>query len=723
MRLERSGMKLTKFFIPLAVAIGLTAAVVCAASALQNSSQHKVLFEKAKFTMETKGDLKGAIQLFEEIIKTYPNEREYAAKAQLQIGACYEKLGLKQAQEAYQKVIEKYPDQSEAVKEARDKLALLARIQADKPVESREMNVRRVFNDYGPEWGNALSSDGRYLVYTDWSTGDMAVVDLVTKQRRHITNDGGLDKPTRGFGETSAFSADDKRVAYGWRGGDEVSELRVINFDGTDPRVLYRDENAVWLRPHAWSPDGKSILLLIMRKDATSEIAMFSLADNKLAIVRKLNAKDPEMALSLDGKVIAYSMAPERDSAKRDVFIMNADGTGHGAIVSNPADDYLLGWSPDGRWVVFASDRSGACGVWAIAIKSDRAEGSPLWLKSDLTPTPVRLTPDGTLHYMHTEVALDVFTVPIDPGTGRPLGAPMAMKSPRTGIRTAPDWSPDGKRLAYKYFAGTEARIQGPAIISVFDFETGEELQVVTDLSSGNPYLGPRWAPDGRSVLIVGSRVPEESGIYQVDIPGGAAKLLVKFPPQKYCFQTAWSPDGKSIFYTLGNPSKVLRRDLESGQDIEFTTMQGAIGLPRIALSPDGKWLAFTSMDTMTDPRKLMIVPATGGAAQEIYRTNGGDFVQWILWTVDGREIWLKIYGSAPDGKGQPTVEFLSVSPDGQNVRKLELGAKQDKDAAPWQIPSAMDLRLHPDGRQVAFWTGQSKLELWALENFLPDKK
>src|SRR4030042_6224784 len=93
MKHERSGMKLAKFFIPVAVAIGLTAVVVSAAFALQNSSQHKVLFEKAKFTMETKGDLKGAIALFEEIIKEYPNERDYAAKSLYLIGICYEKLG------------------------------------------------------------------------------------------------------------------------------------------------------------------------------------------------------------------------------------------------------------------------------------------------------------------------------------------------------------------------------------------------------------------------------------------------------------------------------------------------------------------------------------------------------------------------------------------------------------------------------------------------------
>ncbi len=147
--------------------------------------------------------------------------------------------------------------------------------------------------------------------------------------------------------------------------------------------------------------------------------------------------------------------------------------------------------------------------------------------------------------------------------------------------------------------------------------------------------------------------------------------------------------------------------------------MQAPIGLPRIALSHDGKWLAFTSLESMADPGKIMLVPTSGGVAREIYRGRP----QWIFWAPDGREIWTKFFKSSQDGKGQPTVEFLAISPDGAKVRELELGAKQDKEAAPWQILSAMDLRLSPDGRQVAFWAGQSKLELWALENFLPSGK
>ena len=108
-------MSLKKIFI-LIVFI----AAIFMAFGFQNSSEHKVLFEKAKFTMETKGDLSGAIKLLNEIVKKYPDETEYAAKSQLYIGLCYEKLGLKEAQKAFQKVVDNYPDQTVAVNVAKE---------------------------------------------------------------------------------------------------------------------------------------------------------------------------------------------------------------------------------------------------------------------------------------------------------------------------------------------------------------------------------------------------------------------------------------------------------------------------------------------------------------------------------------------------------------------------------------------------------------------------
>jgi Tol biopolymer transport system component len=703
-------MKLTKFFIPIAAAIGLAAAV-CAAFALQNSSEHKVLFEKAKFTMETKGDLKGAIELFEEIIKKYPNERDVAALAQLQIGVCYEKLGLKQAREAYQKVIEKYPDQSEAVKAARDRLSLLTKTQTTIEKGDKEFRIRRVYEGGGLEWGNALSSDGRYLVYTEWSTGDLAVVDLVTTKTRRLTDKGGLYTKSPEMGETSAFSPDDKQVAYGWYNKDRVPELWVIGFDSSNPRMLCRDDKSAWFRPHGWTPDGKQILTLIMRKEGPSQIALISAADGTIRVLRDVPAKDPELDLSPDGRFVACSMPPEPSSSKRDVFIVNTGEGGINPLVAHAADDYSLGWAPDGRRLLFASDRTGAYGLWVIEVSDGRAQGSPNLVKATINKAdPVRLVPNGALYYVLTETILDIYTAAIDPDTGKIQGQPTAVPTRYSGSNAVPDWSPDGTRLAYRTNPGGTSGFGLPAVISILDVRTGEERQVAPKIGSINPNDGPRWAPDGRSVLVIGES-GQETAIYKVDAANGATNPLVIIPPYQYTLHAVWSPDAKSLFYPQGNPTRILRRDLDTGKDTELATITGPAGIPVVAVSPDGKWLAFTSGEEDEQKIRLKIVPSIGGEVRELFQTMDKEFILDLNWTPDGRFLWFRRLSRSNDPKVPPKWESWRISPDGGNPQKLEL-----------VIPGG-GMRLHPDGRQIAYYTGRGRSDLWVMENFLPADK
>ncbi len=101
-----------------------------------NQQSANELYEAAVFKKDADGDMLGAIKLFNEIVEQYPNNRKIAAKSQLQIGMCYEKLGQKnitQAQEAFQKVISNYPLQSEEVKAAANELIRPILEKLDKP--------------------------------------------------------------------------------------------------------------------------------------------------------------------------------------------------------------------------------------------------------------------------------------------------------------------------------------------------------------------------------------------------------------------------------------------------------------------------------------------------------------------------------------------------------------------------------------------------------------
>jgi len=195
-------------------------AFVFVAFGLQNPSDHKVLFEKAKFTMETKGDLKGAIDLFKEIIKKYPKERKHAAKSQYYIGLCFEKLGQtqsEQAQEAFQKVVENYPEQKETVYMAREKLITLRRIHAFVEQADAEFKIRRIWTDAEFDvyiGGGAISPDGRYHAFIDWNiSDDLAILEVATGKILRPTKRESRD-PSRGYAMSPIWSPDGKNVVY-----------------------------------------------------------------------------------------------------------------------------------------------------------------------------------------------------------------------------------------------------------------------------------------------------------------------------------------------------------------------------------------------------------------------------------------------------------------------------------------------------------------------------
>ncbi|MDP2914511.1 MAG: tetratricopeptide repeat protein [Candidatus Aminicenantes bacterium] len=152
--MKKAAACLFVFILLAALGIGLTP---------QSASD---LFQKALTKEKAEGNLEEAIALFQQVVDKGGDEA-LAAQAQLHIGICYEKLGLGKARESYQKVIDRYPRQAEAVRAARENLASLANAAPRIAGGIRDFTIRRVYDGTGPEWGNGLSSDGRYLAYTD----------------------------------------------------------------------------------------------------------------------------------------------------------------------------------------------------------------------------------------------------------------------------------------------------------------------------------------------------------------------------------------------------------------------------------------------------------------------------------------------------------------------------------------------------------------------------
>ncbi len=373
------------------------------------------LFQKALVKERTEGNVEEAIQLYQRIVREFSGNRALAAKALLEMGQCYEKLGKTEARKAYERVLREYADQSEAATEARTRLAALT---GGNNAKGTELATRRLWAAPDGYVLGRTSPDGRYLTYVDFDTGDLALRDLATGEKLRLTNEGSGSPD---YAYWSVPSPDGKQIAYSWVTRNlSTIELRVIGTDASKPRLLYSN-NGEAVAPVAWSPDGREILAVFHRQDNTNQLAWFSVSDGAPRVLKTLDWRYPVgVSLSPDGRYIVYDSPQQQESENRDIYLLGADASREIKLVEHPSNNSFPFWSPDGRTVLFLSDRTGTTGLWAIRVDEDgRPHGPPELVKPDMERIrPLGFTRKGSLYYGLEFSLTDVYITSLDPATG-----------------------------------------------------------------------------------------------------------------------------------------------------------------------------------------------------------------------------------------------------------------------------------------------------------------
>ena len=458
------------------------------------------LFEKALYMEEAKGDLQKAIELYQKILKQFPENREVAAMAQLHIALCYEKLGLEEAQKAYQKVIDNYPEQTEAIKVAKEKLSLLLRAQAIIEKGDTEFKIRQVWAGPDVDTSGAPSSDGRYLSYMDEDAGDLAVREVATGKKRLLTNEATWEDPKE-FVIRSRISPDGKLVAYAWYNPLSTYDLRLIGIDGSSRRILYSDKDYE-VHPAEWSSDSQKIAVrMYSKKDKMFQIAWVSVADGSVRVLKTMEKGQTWqdcVCHSPDDRYIAYDRPVEEDSGNYDIYLLATDGSGEIPLIKHPANDKLLGWAPGRKEILFLSYRTGTWDAFVIKVEDGKPEGSPIRIKSEIGKvTPMAFTQDGSYYFGMYTRWFNTYIATFDLATGK-LQAPLSQ--PIVGSNYYSEWSPDGENLAY---ISEKINPAGPGFfddnLHIYSLKTREEHEVPCELKR---FRNLRWSPDGLSILV-----------------------------------------------------------------------------------------------------------------------------------------------------------------------------------------------------------------------------
>jgi len=710
--------------------------ILLTASGFQTSPEYKILFEKAKFTMETKGDLNGAITLFNDIIKKYPKEREYAAKSQLYIGLCYEKLGLEEAQKAYRKVVDNYPEQKQEVAMARENLnRLLASMDVQKKPTFRKINIPTELS-----WNVKLSPDGKNLLMGSdkklWALpleGNLGPDFSGTPVQ---INTGGTEVVWNGL----FWSYDGKWIAFNEypETTDSLTNrwICLVPSTGGKPRKVfnpYRGGMAVNYQISI-SPDGKKLAFSSVKDDEQYIYSIPVEGGNPIKLA-DMEAREP--VFSPDGKMIAFAADRGIGRGEGDLglwVVPSEGGTPH--LVANAIKATSPVWSPDCKMIAYIDEDQPRMFIARIE-KAGQAIGNPVSIDAPEGTSSIRIlagwTPDNKIGILLvTEQESAIYTLPVVGGQ-----AAMIQRTPGAFINQ-PRWSPDGRQIYYTA-PPEEVNLEGLPyswqILASVPASGGNGKPVRGDMGDKNIRLflyagGNRISPDGKT-MVTGAWTPEDvrseyfcpmSRIWKLALDGTGSTQLTKAKGPFFDSDPCWSPDGTKIAFIRRKLSKEKTNDGISDEDIYV--VDSSSGEPELldsvpgkrihslVWSPDGKMLAWLARQKESPFTSYIYILNIKNREESMVHE-----VENYVYSVYTELAW------SPDSK-RIAFNFNDDDHNGIKIMTLSDGNIEDIKTGLTDIYQITHFDWSPDGERFVFigWK-YGKKEFWFVEDFLTEEK
>ncbi|MGC1106522.1 MAG: LpqB family beta-propeller domain-containing protein, partial [Candidatus Acidiferrales bacterium] len=521
------------------------------------------------------------------------------------------------------------------------------------------MHFSAVTNFAGVQAQPALSPDGRSVAFVSNRDGNYNIyVGLVQGGNLvQITRDPNLKS-------RPAWSPDGSTIAYARLNESGIWDVwEVPALGGTPRRMILNAADP------AWSPDGHSLAYKNMA-DGALWISGISGENPRQAVPAQSSWADAEPRFSPDGRQLAFVLqttGPYGELDVADVVSGKARQLTHDhALALSPA------WSPDGRFIYFASSRGGTMNIWEISA----AGGVPQQITAGQgDDAQLDVSSDGK-RIVFSTWRENINIAQLDLGVKPEQRTVKLLTTDPARNQLVPVYSSDGKRLAYfSNLKGIER--EG---IWVSNADGSSPVPLVQD---GRINIFPRWTPDNQRLIYLSDSDPIE--FRSVPVSGGVPQTLLKVTPTSDVFDVG--PDGRLLF--PGPNGQVQTFDPRDNRTETLATLPvSKRGLLR--WSPDGHSVAYLMrpsreddpnaglwVDDFKSPPRQIFHGWVGwfdrGPGNELYVLQDKPDLNAVLWKVgwNGENptrvpAAILLINSYWENLGRNDSDYFDVSPDGR---------------------------------------------------------
>jgi len=491
----------------------------------------------------------------------------------------------------------------------------------------------------------SASPNGQFFAYASDASGnrDIYLQRIAGGRAINLTEDS-LDDDHQ-----PAFSPDGERIAF--RSEREGGGIFIMGATGETVRHIaehgyYPD----------WSPDGTKLVFSTSRSidlhrwsgDIDQRIWTVDLSTGNLERVLDHSAMMP--AWSPDGRWIAFygvrGSSETEAKAHYDLFTVSAGGGDANAVTEDVHFEHSPAWSPDSRSLYYVAQAGGSRDLWKVSIDEATGErlGNPERMTSSNSVAHISPSGDGSrVLYTTRDRFREILRVPFDPVEEKVAGPPVSITPPGLQARE-PAISADGEWVAFS----AEFGHHGSWAVGIVRRD-GAELRQVTD--SGSRDFAPDWSPDGQRLAFYGNRSGTPFQGWIVNADGGGIWLLTDTPGFDGGFPR-WSPDGLQLSW-CGTETYIFRSDRplseEPPEQLPPLSEEYEAFCPS-AWSQEGEFLAGVVSRQSTDGFEyLMAVYSFDSQSYRVLteplpRVDGEPDVQ-PQWLDDGKRIFFKSRG------------------------------------------------------------------------------